>query len=127
MSKINLKHCLFCGNGGREICYSPRSAENMFSTKKYVVKCNDCHAHTGYCDSPQQAVERWNIRAQTLDDCTPVQKLKNERGAGRKPKLNGEVIKEIEQLWYLRWTHREIAEKVGLSVGTICKVVKRCS
>lgn len=125
MGKHSLLHCPFCGNGGHEISYPPRSAKNMFSGTRYVVMCTECGGHTGYCESPGEAVARWNTRAQTLDDCAPVQKLKNERGAGRKPK-NWNVKNMLAER-RAGWTYRKIAKMRGLSVGTVHKLISEQS
>ena len=69
-------------------------------------------------------VDLWNIRAQALDDCpAPVQKLKNERGAGRKPALafmDKQTLKDMREYGY---SYREIAKLCGVSVGTVHKLI----
>lgn len=56
-----------------------------------------------------------------------IEKLKpkhNERGAGRKPKATKEEIQQIIELREKGKSYRKIAEKVGLSVGTVFNIIK---
>lgn len=46
----------------------------------------------------------------------------NERGAGRKPKITREIKEEVDACKNQGMTYREIAEKMGLSLGYVHKV-----
>lgn len=52
-----------------------------------------------------------------------VQKIKNERGAGRKTKINDDIIKRVTILKLKGKSIRAIAKEVELSVGTIHKII----
>ena len=58
---------------------------------------------------------------QELESCkqmaTTVHKLKNERGAGRKPKLNDELIAKVNNLRGEGLSHKAIAQQLSISVG----------
>lgn len=46
-----------------------------------------------------------------------LEKKHNERGAGRKPKLNNDLIKEIHKLKNEKLTISQIAQKLKISAG----------
>jgi DNA invertase Pin-like site-specific DNA recombinase len=46
---------------------------------------------------------------------------KNERGAGRKPKLTPEIIKTVRAYRLEGLTYQQIATETGLSYGTVHK------
>ena len=52
-----------------------------------------------------------------------VQKIKNERGAGRKTKINDDVIRIVTMLKLQGKSIRAIAKEVELSVGTVHKII----
>ena len=52
-----------------------------------------------------------------------VHKIKNERGAGRKTKINDDIIRTVYMLKLQNKSVRAIAEKIGLSVGTVQKII----
>ena len=52
-----------------------------------------------------------------------VQKIKNERGAGRKTKINNDVITRVTMLRLQGKSIRAIAREVELSVGTVHKIL----
>ena len=52
-----------------------------------------------------------------------VQKIKNERGAGRKTKINDDIIKRVTMLKLKGKSIRAIAKEVELSIGTIHKII----
>lgn len=52
-----------------------------------------------------------------------VQKIKNERGAGRKPKFNDTEIQSIKMYKLQGKSYRAIAEIFNCSVGTIHKLI----
>jgi len=58
---------------------------------------------------------------QELEDskqtATVVHKIKNERGAGRKPKLNNELIAKVKSLKSEGLSYKAIAQQLGISVG----------
>ena len=58
---------------------------------------------------------------QELEDCKQmaiaVHKIKNERGAGRKPKLNDELITKVKSLKSEGLSYKAIAQQLGISVG----------
>ncbi|MCL2358026.1 MAG: helix-turn-helix domain-containing protein [Defluviitaleaceae bacterium] len=117
MKKDALKYCPFCSS----------SRVRLDRAGYWFLNCLDCKVvvhfyHSGARDK-EDVILRWNIRAQTLEDCANVQKLKNERGAGRKPKLNRQEKEKIK-VWRKRgMTYRRIAEHMGLSVGTVHKII----
>lgn len=52
-----------------------------------------------------------------------VNKIKNERGAGRKTKINDDIIRTVYMLKLQNKSVRAIAEEIGLSVGTVQKII----
>lgn len=52
-----------------------------------------------------------------------VQKIKNERGAGRKSKINDDIIRTVYMLKLQNKSVRAISEEIGLSVGTVQKII----
>jgi len=58
---------------------------------------------------------------QELENCkqtaTTVHKIKNERGAGRKPKLNDELIGKVKNLKNEGLSYKAIAQELSISVG----------
>lgn len=54
---------------------------------------------------------------------TNVQKIKNERGAGRKPKFNDVEIQSIKMYKLQGKSYRTVAEMFNCSVGTIYKLI----
>ena len=52
-----------------------------------------------------------------------VNKIKNERGAGRKTKINDDIIRTVYMLKLQNKSVRAIAEEIGLSVGTAQKII----
>lgn len=52
-----------------------------------------------------------------------VQKIKNERGGGRKPKINDVIIDQVKELRLQGKSIRAIALDVNLSVGSVQKIV----
>ena len=46
---------------------------------------------------------------------------KNERGAGRKPKITAAALEEVRRHRAAGMTYKEIAEKTGLSYGSVYK------
>lgn len=52
-----------------------------------------------------------------------VQKIKNERGAGRKPKINDDIIRAVTMLRLQNKSIRAISKEVGLAVGTVQKII----
>ena len=52
-----------------------------------------------------------------------VQKIKNERGAGRKSKINDDVIRAVTMLRLQGKSVRAIALEIGLSIGTVQKII----
>jgi DNA invertase Pin-like site-specific DNA recombinase len=69
-------------------------------------------------------VDLWNIRAQTIDECpAPVQKLINERGAGRKPKISNIDKQLILDSVSRGSSYRSTAHYFKVSVGTVHKLI----
>jgi DNA-binding NarL/FixJ family response regulator len=70
--------------------------------------------------------KKWNVRTIQLDDYIPatsVQKLKNERGAGRKPS-DLRYAKQAVMLYREDgYSMRKIAKIYGVSVGTVHKLI----
>lgn len=61
------------------------------------------------------------------NDIKQASKLKNERGAGRKPKLTKPVMEQIKKLRNEGLTQSAIARQVQLSIGAVnkaCKLLK---
>lgn len=120
MSEINLKPCPFCGGEAKA---------NNCGAGMYFIRCNTCGASMGdNFISKASAVERWNIRTIQLDDyipveAPPVQKIKNERGAGRKPKLNRNDIYNICGMHSRNRSMRDIAKVFKVSVGTVHEII----
>ena len=52
-----------------------------------------------------------------------VQKIKNERGAGRKSKIDNNIIAAVTMLKLQGKSIRKISEEIGLSVGTVHKII----
>lgn len=52
-----------------------------------------------------------------------VQKIKNERNAGRKPKINDDIIRTVTMLRLQNKSIRAISKEVGLAVGTVQKII----
>ena len=52
-----------------------------------------------------------------------VQKIKNERGAGRKSKIDNNIIATVTMLKLQGKSIRKISEEIGLSVGTVHKII----
>lgn len=57
-----------------------------------------------------------------LKKCS-VQKIKNERGAGRKSKIDNNIIATVTMLKLQGKSIRKISEEIGLSVGTVHKII----
>lgn len=53
-----------------------------------------------------------------------VQKIKNERNAGRKSKIDDDIIRAITMLKLQNKSVRAISKEIGLSVGTVHKIIK---
>jgi|GEM_PF-1536762 len=133
MKKYNLKHCPLCGN---EVDLKERGTGGWGSF--FSIECITCGVRlTGKNGADAKIIiDHWNTRAQTLDDCinaqklineqgeiSSVHKLKNERGAGRKPKLSKKTIDEIIYMRSMHWSYRGIAETMKVSVGTVHKII----
>lgn len=58
MSKIKLKSCPFCG-GEAEIQYGACD----YNVYQAVCKEQNCHAMSGWSDTPEEAADAWNRRA----------------------------------------------------------------
>lgn len=56
--------------------------------------------------------------------CSNVNKLKNERNAGRKERFNNDEKATIQMLRLAGNSYRAIAKQMGCSVGTIHKIIK---
>ena len=56
--------------------------------------------------------------------CSNVNKLKNERNAGRKERFNNDEKATIQMLRLANHSYRAIAKQMGCSVGTIHKIIK---
>lgn len=54
-----------------------------------------------------------------------VQKIKNERGAGRKSKIDNNIIATVTMLKLQGKSIRKISEEIGLSVGTVHKIINK--
>ena len=65
MSEIKLKSCPFCG-GEAEIQYGACD----YNVYQAVCKEQNCHAMSGWSDTPEEAAEAWNKRA--AGDYAPV-------------------------------------------------------
>jgi len=50
---------------------------------------------------------------------------KNHRGAGRKPILNPHMYTMIKKRNEKGMNYKQIADEVGISVGTVCKAMKK--
>ena len=60
MSEIKLKPCPFCG-GKAEIQYGACD----YNVYQAVCKGQNCNAMNGWSDTPEEAAEQWNRRADT--------------------------------------------------------------
>lgn len=60
MSEIKLKPCPFCG-GEAEIQYGACD----YNVYQAVCKGQNCNAMNGWSDTPEEAAEAWNRRADT--------------------------------------------------------------
>lgn len=109
MYRPSLKHCPFC------------SGEAGYSDG--CIFCYDCYAQMSAKTDLLTLVDLWNIRAQTLEDCAPVHKLKNERGAGRKRLLLEGEISEILSKRKNGMSIRKIADEMMVSVGLVHKLI----
>lgn len=52
-----------------------------------------------------------------------VQKIKNERNAGRKSKITDDIIRTVKMLKLQNKSVRAIAKEIDLSVGTVQKII----
>lgn len=67
-------------------------------------------------------LEYYKNRAERLEERL---KIKNTRGAGRKPKLPAETVEHIKQDREKGKTIRELAKVYNCSTGTICNILKK--
>lgn len=131
-----LLNCPFCGFSESDIV-----TYSNFTKPRYAVMCSYCGAYSGIKDTKKETVKNWNMRALTINDFTTenptpanvqklnnvnaspvlVQKLKNEHGAGRKPKITEEIKECVIRFRYL--TMREIAKHCNISVGSVHKII----
>ena len=107
---INLLPCPFCG-GEAEI--------QEFSIWN-VVYCKECSASVSELDEITKVLSVWNKR---VTSSISVQKLKNERGAGRKRKDVNVVDLVLHKRYNENYTIRSIAYEMGLSVGCVHKLI----
>lgn len=54
-----------------------------------------------------------------------VKNVQNARGAGRKPKVTGQQIHDIQKLKNEGFSYAAISQKIGLSVGTVYNIIKQ--
>jgi len=82
---------------------------------------NKANEHSELLESLQTQIELLiteNTKLkQELMIANEIQKLKNERGAGRKPKLNDGLIAKVKELRGKGASHKTIASELGISVG----------
>ena len=72
----------------------------------------------------EKEIERLKKQVQELkNELGCVQKIKNERGAGRKP-IDIALVNEIKEYRSMGCTIKNISEKIGVSVGAVHKIVK---
>lgn len=72
MNELWLKSCPFCGYPKAKIVLLPADGKARF-TDKYMVLCDyrdgGCGAASGWCSSPEEAAEVWNMRKRKWDGC----------------------------------------------------------
>lgn len=70
------------GCGGKPTVYT----HNVFlnesdppenDTQEYYVRCLNCHLRTGACDTPEEAIERWNEKTTPQTDVSSDRKVNN--------------------------------------------------
>lgn len=129
MPLIYLNYCPFCSNEAKF-----KHIVIPVDKHVYFVECTACSARTSKEPTERQAANRWNTRAQTLDECAAVQKIKNERNAGRRKKIS--EMNEgtlIAMRTNCNKSIRFLAEHFDVSVGTVHKLISehdkksRCS
>ena len=67
------------------------------------------------------ALDLYNETLKALE----TQRLHNNRGGGRKPKLTPEVVEQVQALRQIGKTYPDIAATLGLAVGTVYKACQR--
>jgi len=82
----------------------------------------DNHSKLGSLQAQVERLKTENIQLkQELENyktmSTVVHKIKNERGAGRKPKLNDELIAKVKSLKSEGLSYKAIAQELSISVG----------
>lgn len=72
-------------------------------------------------------IESLQEQIQKLINENPTSKIKNVRGAGRKPKFNDKQIKEILELHQNDYTLSALSQKYHCSIGLIHKLINESS
>ena len=114
---LDLLPCPFCGSEAKTL----NCGANL-----YAVQCTKCKAFMGSDMSsfnhPISGVELWSNR---INYTIPISaQKKNERGAGRKPKvLPDNLIKDICDEKRAGLSYKAISELRGISVGHIHKLI----
>lgn len=115
MENANLKYCPFCSS----------SSLSISCAGHWFIHCFGCKAvvHFGVVNKDEITL-KWNIHTQTSEECLDnAKKAKNERGAGRKPKLNDADRKRLLFLYKSGQTYRQLSEDFMISVGTVHKII----
>lgn len=94
-----------------------------YESWKKVDLINECHRLHKLIDEQIKELEQLKMyKAMAAESywATP----KNERGAGRKPKLTRELQDEIKRMRETGETLRQIAKSLGVSTGLVHKALK---
>lgn len=70
----------------------------------------------------EKEIEELKVENEKLKN-NSVQKIKNERNAGRKTKINDDIIRTVTMLRLQNKSIRYISKEINLSVGTLQKII----
>ncbi|MCL2223489.1 MAG: Lar family restriction alleviation protein [Defluviitaleaceae bacterium] len=116
MHEFILLPCPFCGSEAEFVRFGSKIPYD-------VIRCTGCYCQTdAIIGGLKSGVESWNNRV-TYGSPAPVQKLKNERGAGRKPKISDIDKQRILDFVSRGSSYRSTAHYFKVSLGTVHKLI----